>query len=478
MSKPLQSQWDFDDVFEEKVEKKVEKEVEKKVYTVGEITRRVKSTLEGHFGQVWIEGEVSNYRLQSSGHRYFSLKDNRSQIQCVLFKGSAGPSAKCLKDGLSLRLFGDLTVYEPRGQYQVIVSKLELEGTGALQLAFERLKQKLLSEGLFDADTKKALPALVLRIGLITSPTGAALRDFIHVVQRRFPGLEIILDPVRVQGEGASTEIARALDRLHRWSDIRVERGLRPLDCIVVTRGGGSLEDLWAFNEEEVARAAHRSKLPVVSAIGHEIDTSILDFVADVRAATPSAAAEILTQGVLSAREMVPESITWMREIVQRRLLRNREKIVGMNRLMMSRHPRRLLRVHMQNLDELNQSRCRSLSRGIRRAQTDFQALVNRLLRVSPRKVVERNQGNLSELRRGLFRSVGHQVSNKRVELGKWKNSLDLLSPRKVMERGYSVTRDAETGEILRGTDRVRSGMKLRTSLASGHIKSTVDSVD
>ena len=264
-------------------------------------------------------GEVTNLRAQSSGHMYFTLKDAGAQLSCVLFSREEVLHRSVLADGQKVLLQGDVTVYEARGQYQLIVRAVELQGVGALQIAFEKLKQKLAAEGLFAPERKRPLPKYPQRIGLVTSPTGAAIRDVLHVVQRRNPGLEIILAPCRVQGEGAAEEIAAAIRLLNEFNvGLRASglkrriQGWKPvptLDLILVTRGGGSLEDLWAFNEEVVARAIFESAIPVVSAVGHEIDFTISDFVADVRAATPSAAAEIITEGVFASRQFVAEGV-------------------------------------------------------------------------------------------------------------------------------------------------------------------------
>src|SRR5664280_1024392 len=315
MSKPAKSQWNFGELFSP--------EETRKVLSVSELTETVRALLEKQIGSVWVSGEITNLRSQSSGHIYFTLKDASAQLNCVLFSREKIPQRDLLADGQKVLLQGDVTVYEARGQYQLIVRAVELQGVGALQVAFEKLKQKLAAEGLFATERKHLLPRYPQRIGLVTSPTGAAIRDVLHVVQRRKPGLEIILAPCRVQGEGAAEEIAAAIRLLNEFSEggsprrpvLETQkelgsRGARPsekLDLILITRGGGSLEDLWAFNEEAVARAIFESAVPVVSAVGHEIDFTIADFVADVRAATPSAAAEIVTEGVFASRQLVTD---------------------------------------------------------------------------------------------------------------------------------------------------------------------------
>ncbi|MBU6401719.1 MAG: exodeoxyribonuclease VII large subunit, partial [Verrucomicrobia bacterium] len=309
MPKPLKSQWDFGELFPP--------EATRRILSVSELTGNVRRLLEGQIGRVWVTGEISNLRAQSSGHIYFTLKDPGAQLNCVLFRGEAVAHRELLRDGQKVVLRGELTVYEPRGQYQLRVEAIELQGVGALQMAFERLKERLNAEGLFAPERKRPLPRFPRRIGLVTSPTGAAIRDVLHVMARRYAGVELMLAPCRVQGEGAAEEIAGAIRLLNQWS---ASRGASGLDLIVVTRGGGSLEDLWAFNEEVVARAIFDSAVPVVSAVGHEIDFTISDFVADVRAATPSAAAEIVTEGYVGSRPFVTEAPARLRRAILDRL--------------------------------------------------------------------------------------------------------------------------------------------------------------
>src|SRR5256885_1711097 len=331
MGKITKSQWDFGELFPV--------EPPRRVLTVSELTTQVKRLLEKELGLLWVTGEVTNLRVQSSGHIYFTLKDANAQLNCVLFRGESVPNRDLLEDGQKLILQGDLTVYEPRGQYQLLVRAVELQGVGALQLAFERLKRKLQAEGLFAPERKRPLPRYPQRIGLVTSPTGAAIRDVLHVIERRNPSLEIIFVPCRVQGDGAATEIATAIRMLNRFA--RTQDPRAALDLILITRGGGSLEDLWAFNEEIVARAIYESAIPIVSAVGHEIDFTISDFVADVRAATPSAAAEIITEGVFSSCEFVSEAAGRMRQLARQQIA-DKEYVLAQVRQRLGRmHPRR-----------------------------------------------------------------------------------------------------------------------------------------
>jgi exodeoxyribonuclease VII large subunit len=333
----------------------------RKVLSVSELTREVRTLLEKQVGQIWVTGEITNLRSQSSGHNYFTLKDAGAQLSCVLFRSEPVAHRELLQDGQKVLLQGDVTVYEARGQYQLIVRAVELQGVGALQVAFEKLKQKLQAEGLFAPERKRPLPEYPQRIGLVTSPTGAAIRDVLHVVRRRHPALEIILAPCRVQGDGAAREIAAAIrllnefnagvhagvhasacppDKLKLEPQPTLKRELQ-LDLILLTRGGGSLEDLWAFNEEVVARAIFESALPVVSAVGHEIDFTISDFVADLRAATPSAGAEIITEGVFSSCEFISESGARIRQLCRQQLAGKQEWLDNTGRRLARMHPRR-----------------------------------------------------------------------------------------------------------------------------------------
>jgi len=336
MGKALQSQWDFQDL--------PAQTKEPLVFTVSELTAGVKKLIEREFGEIWVNGEISNLRLQGSGHAYFSLKDAGAQLNCVLFRGEARAlSRDLLCDGRQVLVRGQLTVYEMRGQYQLRVTAVDLQGVGALQIAFERLKQKLKQEGLFAEDRKRPLPKFASRAGIVTSLTAAALRDVIHVIQARDPSLELIIAPCRVQGREAAGEIAAAIKLLIEWNIKAIREGQRGLDLILVTRGGGSLEDLWAFNEEIVARAIYESDLPIISAVGHEIDFTIADFVADVRCATPSVAAELMTQAVFASRERIAQAPSRLRRLVQDGLDEHRRIVFELLRRAERNHPRRAI---------------------------------------------------------------------------------------------------------------------------------------
>jgi exodeoxyribonuclease VII large subunit len=465
MGKQTKSQWDFGELFPA--------EPTRRVLTVSELTTQVKRLLEKSIGLVWVTGEVTNLRVQSSGHVYFTLKDANAQLNCVLFRGEGVENRDLLQDGQKLVVQGDLTVYEPRGQYQLVVRAVELQGVGALQLAFERLKRKLQAEGLFAPERKRPLPKYPHRIGLVTSPTGAAIRDVLHVIRRRNPALEIIFTPCRVQGDGAGQEIAAAIRLLNAFNSALRTPG-SALELLLLTRGGGSLEDLWAFNEEAVARAIFESAIPVVSAIGHEIDFTISDFVADVRAATPSAAAEIITEGVFASRPFVSEAPGWMAQHIHRRLERESEDLRQWLQRMTRLHPRRRLNEKLQLLDDLQTGLWRRVKQRWRDFHSGWRNARQRLLRVRPAQLLERRQRNLLELDRRLREQISQRLIGHRSRFAMLESRLCLLSPTNVLDRGYSITSDAATGKVIRDAEEVSPGQALKTRLKKGEIRSVV----
>jgi exodeoxyribonuclease VII large subunit len=484
MKRKAQSQWDFGELFPP--------EQTRRVLTVSELTTTIRRLLEKEVGEIWVTGEVTNLRAQASGHVYFTLKDAGAQLSCVLFRGEAAASREFLQDGQKLLLQGSLTVYEPRGQYQLIVRALEPQGVGALQLAFEKLKRKLQAEGLFAQERKRPLPRYPQRIGLVTSPTGAAIRDVLHVIERRQPSLEIILAPCRVQGDGAAAEIAAAIRLLNEWnarerekrrasqqaggpSGLPAFRPAGPLDLILVTRGGGSLEDLWAFNEEVVARAIFESALPVVSAVGHEIDFTISDFAADLRAATPSAAAELITEGPFASRQFVNEAGRRLRQLVRQRLELDRDELVQLTQRLRRLHPRRQCQEKLQYLDDLQAALLRCARLGCREQRTRWQTLQQRLARWRPAEVFAQRQDRLRELGRRLREQSRNGVLQHRNRFAQLQSRLRLLGPDNVLARGYSITTDAASGQVLRAASEVKPGQRLKTRLKSGDVRSVVE---
>lgn len=464
MSRTVQSDWDFGELSPA--------EPVRQVYSVAELTAQVRRVLNREFGRVWVTGEVSNLRLQSSGHIYFTLKDATAQLNCVLFRGTMAAARDLLEDGRRLLVQGELTVYEPRGQYQLVVRHIELQGIGALQLAFQKLKAKLQAEGLFDPGRKRSLPPYPRWIGLVTSPTGAALRDVLHVVRRRNPSLEIVLAPCRVQGDGAASEIAEAIARLNEWSD-RAGPDCK-LDLILITRGGGSLEDLWAFNEESVARAIAASVVPVVSAVGHEIDFTICDFVADLRAATPSAAAGLITENIHASRQFVADLPVWLAQKVRRRLDSAQIELARHERRMTRLHPRRRLDERLQRLDDLLAGLARAARTQWRDRQALWQQTWTRLHAVRPARWIEQKRRTILDLARRLDETARNRLKDHATRLATARAQLRLLSPGSVLDRGYSITTDARSGHVIRNARDVTKGRHIRTQVRRGSIVSVV----
>jgi len=414
----------------------------RKIYRVSELTRLIKTTLEDEIGEAWVEGEVSNMRRPASGHWYFTLKDENAQLACVMFRGSqAGAAGGEPKEGVKIRIFGLISVYEKSGQYQMIVRLMEPAGLGALQAAFEALKKKLMAEGLFDAERKKPLPILPQHIGIVTSPTGAAIHDILNIISRRFPNLHIVLAPVRVQGEGAAAEIAAAIDLFNSAGNV---------DVLIVGRGGGSLEDLWPFNEEIVARAVARSQIPVISAVGHETDFTICDFVADLRAPTPSAAAEL----VIGRKEDFEAELAGL----VRRLTRSAcEHAFGLK----------------ARLDAAKNSyvfREPANIAGQMRARLEH---IARRLGHSLQNLLREKQQTADEFNLRLMHTIKILLQSRRTDLKRLEVQARSLSPVAVLERGYSITY-GPNGSILKDASQTRTGERLKTRLSRGTIESEV----
>jgi exodeoxyribonuclease VII large subunit len=464
MPRPATSQWDFGgELFP--------KEATRRVFSVSELTSDIRRVLERSLGQLWVGGEITNCRAQSSGHVYFTLKDAGAQISCVLFRSDSVANRQALQDGQKVILKGEITVYEPRGQYQLHVLAIEPQGVGALQVAFERLKQKLAAEGLFAPERKRPLPRFPQRMGLVTSPTGAALRDVLHAVQRRQPGLEIIFVPSAVQGIGAAAEIAAAIALLNQWS----QRASRKLDVILLTRGGGSLEDLWAFNEEAVARAIVQSAVPVVSAVGHEIDFTISDFAADLRAATPTAGAEILTEGAFAAARWLGEIQDRMGEAVRRYIASEERQLGQLAQRLRASHPRRQFNLRLQLLDDLHGELTRSIRRDLQQRRLAARQLGLRLGRLRPRRQLALRREGLVRQRDRLREQAMNQLHSLRQQCDALGTRLRLLGPEQVLARGYSITQDVRTGKVIRAARQTRPGQKLKTRLQTGEVQSVVE---
>ncbi|MFQ5825070.1 MAG: exodeoxyribonuclease VII large subunit [bacterium] len=354
---------------------------EEKYYTVSELTREIKFLLETSLPEIWVQAEISNFTHHSSGHMYFSLKDEKAQISCVMWRTRNQNLFFTPQDGMKVIVQGRVTVYEKRGNYQLDIIQIQPAGVGELQLAFEQLKNRLREEGLFSEEFKKPIPLYPERIGLVTSPTGAAIRDMITILHRRFPAVEIILNSVRVQGEGAAAEIARAIDEFNQFGEV---------DVLIVGRGGGSLEDLWAFNEEMVARAVFRSQIPVISAVGHEVDFSICDFVADLRAPTPSAAAELTVRSRLELMEIFQKDLKKMTDSILDGIKYQREKLHNIESSYAFRQPLDLVKQHSQRLDELKRNLTTHISHKTAINREILNSLIQRLSLLDHRGVLKR----------------------------------------------------------------------------------------
>ncbi len=444
---------------------------EPRVWSVSELTRAVRSTLEDQYGVVWVEGEVSNFRRQPSGHQYFTLKDAQSQVACVWFaRGGLRLKQIALSDGMQVQVRGALTVYEARGQYQLNVQLVQAGGAGLLQAKFEALKRKLEAEGLFDPDRKRPLPKFPSTIGIVTSPTGAALRDVLNILVRRAPWVRLIIHPVRVQGEGASREIAAAVTDLNRWA----ASGLAPVDVILVARGGGSVEDLWEFNEEIVARAISDSTIPVVSAVGHEIDFTIADFVADLRAPTPSAAAELL---VPEAMELLARLVR-LRAQLQRSLLTllagERRRLEFLMRTALFREPGKQVAEAAQRLDLAGDSLRRALRTLLDEQEKRLKALSASVRHHRPDQLLALRRVRFENVRLQLADRMRHALIERRARFERVTQVLKLLAPEGMLARGYSMT-TTEEGGIVSSVDDVSPQMRIVTRLRDGLVRSVVE---
>ena len=435
-------------------------------WTVAQLNREVRECLEGRLGNVWVQGEISNLRRQPSGHQYFSLKDEAAQVSCVIFR-SVGAGAPALRDGLKVEIFGDVSVYEPRGQYQIIVRRVQPRGVGELEARLRTLQEKLRAEGLFDQKRKKPLPPHPVRIGVVTSPTGAAIRDFLHVLQRRAPHMAVFIAPVRVQGRGAAVEIARAIAQL---SD-PARSGFPAVDVIVVTRGGGSLEDLWEFNEEVVARAIAASVVPVISAVGHEIDFTTSDLAADVRAATPSAAAEILSSDRAETLDRLRSFLRRLHRDAAVHLASHRGQLELRTASGVFRIPLRMIGDLRQKTDDLNErTNSAVLSRLGQLKQSRDKACAVLAAR-SPGARLASLSDRLAALRHRQEQATSALLRQRRQRHDRHAHALELLGPRQTLARGFTITMDARH-RPLTSADRAAEEKEIVTLFADGEMKS------
>ena len=437
------------------------------VLTVTELTAGIRATLEHAFSEVWVEGEVSNLRIPSSGHVYFSLNDQDSQIRAVLFRRFAATLPFHVENGLTVLAKGRVSVYEPRGDYQLLLEYLEPKGIGALQVAFEQLKKRFDQEGLFDPARKRPLPFFPRRVGVITSGTGAALHDIVTVVHRRCPVTRLRVFPVAVQGPGAAEQIADAVQLANQHTD---------LDVLIVGRGGGSWEDLWSFNAEAVVRAVAGSRIPVISAVGHEIDFTLSDFAADYRAPTPSAAAEAVSPVLVDVIEDIRDRHSRLTRAMRGAFKVHRDQVKLT--LTVLPVPSQILQRQVQRVDELNfrlGSGIRSMLAAVR---PRLDALTAGLQRIGPGQSWQRGSLMLPQLRQRLSRAMPWALTGKRQQLRTVASTLDTLSPLAILSRGYSILETSPGGTIVKSAQSVRVGDRIRARLAEGRLSCLVEQTE
>ncbi|UZJ45136.1 exodeoxyribonuclease VII large subunit [Marinimicrobium sp. C6131] len=436
---------------------------ERPIFTVSQLNRRAKQLLETHLPLIWVEGEISNFARPSSGHWYFTLKDDQAQVRCAMFRGRNQQVRFNPQQGQQVLLRARVSLYENRGDYQLIAEHMEEAGAGALQRAFEALKHKLAQEGLFDPARKRPIPALPRHIGVITSGSGAAVRDILTVLQRRFPSIPVTLVPVPVQGKDAAPAIVEALSLANR-------SGL--FDVLILGRGGGSLEDLWPFNEEIVARAIAASDIPVVSAVGHEVDVTIADFVADLRAPTPSAAAELV----------VPDASEWLArfrgytqrltQLMRHRLQAEQHHLQHLSKRL--RHPGERLQQQSQRLDNLELRLRRAMQQRLIQARQRLDNLAARQKAQRPEPQLHQWQTRIDQLRQRLNRQMQQTLKQQRQRLSEAGRLLHGVSPLNTLERGYAIVHN-DAGEVIRDAAQVKPGERIRTRVAAGEILSRVE---
>jgi len=436
--------------------------------TVSQLNKRAKTLLEQGFGRLWVEGEISNLSRPASGHIYFSLKDDKAQVSAAWFRQRQRGPAVRFKDGDRVLAYARVSLYEARGNYQLIVEQMEPAGEGVLKRRFEALKRKLYEEGLFDEDRKQALPVLPQRIGVITSPSGAAIRDILSVLARRFPAVPVVIYPAAVQGDAAPAELMAALATA-------VERN--ECDVLIMGRGGGSLEDLWAFNDESLARAIADCPLPVISAVGHEVDFTIADFVADVRAPTPSGAAELV----------VPDQHAWLHRIAtlavrigrigERNVEDKAQELDWLGRRLMAASPAATLRRQRDALRENNGRLTAALRQQLLAQKNQLQSVSSELLQQSPALSVQRSIAQLAKLQQRLATRMRSQVSDVEHRIALLGRGLHSVSPLATLDRGYAVLQDAATGKVLLHANEVDIGNDIRARLSKGELVATVKTV-
>lgn len=439
----------------------------KDIYTVSRLNSEVRMTLELQFERIWLQGEVSNFVAAASGHWYFSLKDSAAQVKVAMFRQNNRSATMKPRNGQQVLIKARISVYEPRGEYQLIAEMLDDAGSGLLQQQFEQLKTKLQAEGLFASERKRPLPAMIQRVGVVTSPTGAAIRDIITVLQRRAPGIEVVIYPSQVQGATAAQQLIQALHTAYRRQEV---------DVLIIGRGGGSLEDLWCFNDEALARLMAQSPVPIVSAVGHEIDVTISDFVADIRAATPSAAAELVSSDQLHVMERVQRLRRALQQAQQQQLSRLRPQLHNLQQRLLARHPARQLLQQQQRLDDLSGQLQRRMHQRLQQAKLQHISVERQLAQLSPLKTLQQQQRTLQQVQRQLSRAMQQRWQQQQQRWQLLMARLDTVSPLATLARGYSISFD-EQGKVINSAGQVRVGQTVTSRLAKGEFQSTITAI-
>ena len=435
------------------------------IYTVSQLNRETSEVLNEHFLSIFVEGEISNLSIPASGHCYFTLKDATAQVRCAMFRGQRRGSFKP-ENGKQVVVKAQVSLYEPRGDYQLIVEFMEESGDGALRRAFDALKLKLSEEGLFSQAHKKDLPTLPKAIGVITSPSGAAIRDILTALRRRFAAVPVIIYPVAVQGENAKFEIAKS---------IATANGLKQCDVLILARGGGSLEDLWAFNEEMVARAIYASQIPIISGVGHETDVTIADFVADLRAATPSAAAEHATPDQQQWLNKFNELEFRLQQQIRRLRQQNQQKLDWLSGRLQQQHPKQKLTRNQQRLGELEIQLKKAVQHRLAYNARTLETQTARLGLHSPMSAIHRHQQQQTYLAERLVNATNNHLKQLNQRLLNTSQTLHAVSPLATLNRGYALVTEQTSGQIIRSTEQLKLGDKVTTRLAKGYFASQVD---
>ncbi len=439
-----------------------------KIYTVSRLNGEVRKILEGEIGQVWLSAEISNFSSPSSGHWYLTLKDHFSQIRCAMFKGKNRNVTFRPTNGQQVLVQGNISVYEPRGDYQLIIDSMQPAGDGLLAQQFETLKLKLAADGLFSAEDKRSLPESIQKIGVITSPTGAAIRDILHVLNRRDSSIEVIIYPAQVQGDNATQQLCNAIDIANNRNEV---------DVLLLTRGGGSLEDLWCFNEEALAHTIYNSGLPIVSAVGHEVDTTISDYVADVRAPTPSAGAELLSKDVSHKLERVTGLHNRLIHAYKHYSLQKSGSLNQLKAQLQRHEPENKLIQWQQRFDEAQLKLDALIQQKLHKAQLKQQNLQNRLISLSPKHKVEMSLNQLEHLELALKDSMTSRMSSAQTQFTNLTQQLELVSPLATLSRGYSITADNED-KVITNTHNLTVGDYITTRLESGKLHSKIERIE